>query len=299
MNSAFYPFIHHFERALSLGRDEKPEAKLDKIEALVVRDAGRPPEDVPFIASVLSIPYEARYGPNTMNPQKFKDETFRVLVDIIEAAARHQPTTMMFEDGHWADPTTLQAIDLLIGRAPQIPLLIVLTHRPEFTSRLTLNKLTRAQSAAIVSKRAGCKALPRDLVEEILIKTDGVPLFIEELTKSVSESAALRDAGDRYDYSGDVRTIAIPLTLRDSLTARLDRLGRPAKDVAQRGAVIGRDFSYELLAMIADQPRAATSGSLGSTGKLRPLVRIWESARLNIRFQARTSTGYRLPDPAP
>jgi class 3 adenylate cyclase len=262
-NSAFYPFVHHFERVLSFGRDEPPEAKLDKIQALVARDAGRPPEDVPFIASVLAVPYEARHGPNTMTPQKFRDETLRVLVDIIEAAARHQPTAMMFEDAHWADPTTLQAIDLLIGRASEIPLLIVLTHRPEFKSRwsqyghvtsLTLNKLTRAQSAAMVSKLASGKALPPDLVEEMLIKTDGVPLFIEELTKSVLESTALRDAGDCYDYSDDVRTIAIPLTLRDSLTARLDRIGRPAKDVAQRGAVIGRDFSYELLASIADQP---------------------------------------------
>ena len=136
-----------------------------------------------------------------MTPQKFKDETLRALADTVEAIARRQPTVMLFEDIHWADPTTLEVMDLLIHRVRNLPLLVVITHRPEFASRwshyghvaaLTLTKLTRPQSGAMVSRLAGDKALPADLVEQILGKTDGVPLFVEELTKSILESADLR-----------------------------------------------------------------------------------------------------------
>src|SRR6185369_2304914 len=153
--------------------------------------------DVRFIASILSIPCEARYGPLPLTPQRYKDETLRSLVDLTEAAARRHPSVMLFEDAHWADPTTLEVLDLLIDRVRTVPLLIVLTHRPEFQSRwseqghvsaLNLSKLTRAQSTAILSRLAGGKALPAALLEQILAKTDGVPLFVEELTKSILES---------------------------------------------------------------------------------------------------------------
>ena len=160
---------------------------------------------------MLSIPCEERYGAVAMTPQKFKDETLRALADTTEAIARRQPTVMLFEDIHWADPTTLEVIDLLIHRVRNIPLLVVLTHRPEFSSRwshyghvaaLTLTKLTRSQGNAMVSRLCGGKVLPADLVEKILDKTDGVPLFVEELTKSILESGNLRDAGDRWEYAG-------------------------------------------------------------------------------------------------
>jgi class 3 adenylate cyclase len=173
VNSAFYPIIDNFERALRFARDDTAEQKLDKLEALVVGQYGRPRADVRFIAAMLSIPCEERYGAVTMTPQKFKDETLRALVDTTEAIARRQPTVMLFEDAHWADPTTLEAIDLVIHRVRNIPLLVVLTHRPEFSSRwshyghvatLTLTKLTRPQSAAMVSRLAGGKALPADLL---------------------------------------------------------------------------------------------------------------------------------------
>jgi predicted ATPase len=166
---------------------------------------------------------------------------------------------MLFEDIHWADPTTLEVIDLLIHRVRNLPLLIVLTHRPEFSSRwshyghvtaLTLSKLTRPQCTAMVSRLCGGKALPADLLDQILGKTDGVPLFVEELTKSILESADLRDAGDRWEYAERAGTLAIPLTLRDSLMARLDRF-TPVKEVAQIGAAIGREFSWELIAAVA------------------------------------------------
>jgi tetratricopeptide (TPR) repeat protein len=263
VNSAFYPFIDNFERALQFGREDTPERRLDKLEALVVGEYGRPREDLRFIAAMLSIPHEARYGAATMTPQKFKDETFRALVDTVEAAARRQPTVLLFEDLHWADPTTLETMDLLIHRVRDVPLLVVITHRPEFPSRwshhghvsaLSLSKLTRAQSGAMVSRLAGGKTLPADLFEQILSKTDGVPLFVEELTKSILESAELRDSGDRWDYAGHVGALAIPLTLRDSLMARLDRFA-PVKEIAQIGAAIGREFSYELIAAVTTHPK--------------------------------------------
>ena len=231
---------------------------------MIVKHYGRPLADVRFIAAILSIPCEDRYGALNMTPQKFKDETLRSLVDLTAAAARKKPRVMLYEDLHWADPTSLEVLDLLIDRVRSIPLLIVLTHRPEFQSRwsqhghviaLNLSKLTRAQSGAIVSKLAGGKALPGDLLEQILAKTDGVPLFVEELTKSILESGELKEVADRYDYAGATHRITIPATLRDSLMARLDRFA-PVKEVAQIGAAIGREFSYELIAAVA--PHAKT-----------------------------------------
>ena len=259
VNSAFYPSIDNFERALKFSRDETPDAKLDKLEALIVTSFRRPLSDVRFIASVLSIPYEERYGALSMTPQRFKDETLRTLVDLTEAAARKHPTVMLYEDAHWADPTSLEVLDLLIDRVKAIPLLIVLTHRPEFQSRwsqqghvtaLNLSKLTRAQSGAIVDKLTQGKELPAGLLDQILNKTDGVPLYVEELTKSILESRELKEVGNRYDYVGNARSVTIPATLRDSLMARLDRFA-PVKEIAQIGAAIGREFSYGVIAAVA------------------------------------------------
>ena len=270
VNSAFWPVIDNFERALKFARDETTDAKLDKLEALVVTHYGRPLADVRFVASILSIPCEARYGALPMTPQKHKDETLRTLVDVTEAAARKQPSVLLFEDAHWADPTTLEVLDLLIDRVKTVPLLVVLTHRPEFQSRwseqghvgaLNLSKLTRTQSAAMVSALAGGKALPAALLEQILTRTDGVPLFVEELTKSILESGELKEAGDHYEYAGSARAVTIPATLRDSLMARLDRF-MPVKEIAQIGAAIGREFSYELIAAVAPMPQAQLDDAL-------------------------------------
>jgi class 3 adenylate cyclase/tetratricopeptide (TPR) repeat protein len=270
VNSAFWPIIDNLERALKLTRDETADAKLDKLEALVVTQYGRPMADVRFVASILSIPCDQRYGTLPMTPQKHKDETFRTLADITEAGARQQPSVMLFEDAHWADPTTLEVLDLLIDRVKSVSLLVVLTHRPEFQSRwsgqghvgtLNLSKLTRAQSAAIVSALGGGKALPEALHEQILTRTDGVPLFVEELTKSILESGELKDAGDHYEYGGSARAVSIPATLRDSLMARLDRF-MPVKEIAQIGAAIGREFSYELIAAVAPMPQAQLDDAL-------------------------------------
>jgi class 3 adenylate cyclase/predicted ATPase len=270
VNSPLYPTIDNLDRALKFGRDEPASSKLDKLEELMVGRYGRPLEDVRFVAAILSIPCEERYGPLAMTLQRQKEETIRALVDIVEAVARLQPTLMLLEDAHWADPTSLEELDLLIDRVRNIPLLVVLTHRPEFQPRwsghghilaLNLSKLTRAQSSAIVSKLSGGRALPADLLEQILVKTDGVPLFVEELTKTILESGELKDAGDQYDYAGTARTVTIPATLRDSLMARLDRF-MPVKEIAQIGAAIGREFSYELIAAVSPMIKAQLDDGL-------------------------------------
>jgi class 3 adenylate cyclase len=270
VNSAFWPIIDNFERTLKFTRDETTDAKLDKLEALVVTHYGRPLADVRFVAAILSIPCEARYSALPMTPQKHKDETLRTLVDLTEAAGRQQPSVMLFEDAHWADPTTLEVLDLLIDRVKTVSLLVVLTHRPEFQSRwsdqghvgaLKLSKLTRAQSAAIVSTLAGGKALPGALLDQVLTKTDGVPLFVEELTKSILESGELKESGDHYEYGGSARAVTIPATLRDSLMARLDRC-TPAREIAQIGAAIGREFNYELIEAVAPMPQAQLDDAL-------------------------------------
>jgi class 3 adenylate cyclase/tetratricopeptide (TPR) repeat protein len=270
VNSAFWPIIDNFERALKFARDEIADAKLDKLEALIVTQYGGSLAEVQFVASILSIPCEHRYGALPMTPQKHKDETLRTLVDLTEAAACQRPSVMLFEDAHWADPTTLEVLDLLIDRVRTIPLLIVLTHRPELKSRwseqghvgaLNLSKLTRPQSAAMISTLAGGKALPAALVEQIMTRTDGVPLFVEELTKSILESAELKEAGDRYEYVGSARVVTIPATLRDSLMARLDRF-TSVKEIAQIGAAIGREFSYELIAAAAPMLQAQLDDAL-------------------------------------
>src|ERR1700759_3838505 len=199
-----------------------------------------------------------------MTPQRHKDETLRTLVDIVEAAAHRQPSMLLFEDAHWADPSTLEVLDLLIDRVKAMPLLVVLTHRPEFQSRwsghghvgaLNLSKLTRTQSAAMVAALVGGKALPAPLLEQILARTDGVPLFVEELTKAILESGALKGSGDHYEYAGSARAVTIPTTLRDSLMARLDRF-MPVREIAQIGAAIGREFSYEMIEAVAPMPQA-------------------------------------------
>jgi class 3 adenylate cyclase/predicted ATPase len=270
-NSAFYPSIDFLERAMNFARDEDAESKLNKLEALMVEHYDRPKEDVRFIAAILSIPVEQRYGATQMAPSRFKDETLRALVDLVEGETRKQPCVVLFEDAHWADPTSLEVLDLLIARARNIPLLLVLTHRPEFQNRwaqhnhvsvINLLKLTKAQTGTMVSRIAKDKALPGNLLEQIVGKTDGIPLFVEELTKVMLESKQIEEKEDRYEYMGDMSSITIPVTLRDSLMARLDR-DRAIREVAQMGSVIGREFSYELLEAIALKPRADLDHALG------------------------------------
>jgi tetratricopeptide (TPR) repeat protein len=270
VNSAFYPLIANFERSLDFGRDEAPASRLDKLDALIAGHYGLPPGDVRFMAAMLSLPFEERYGPLTMAPRLVKEETIRVLADIVKAAARGGPCLLLYEDIHWADPSSLEALSLLMDRLSDIPALVVLTHRPEFeppwwryewVTAMDLAKLSSTQSRQLVSNLTGGKALPAELVEQIVAKTDGVPLFVEELTKTILESGDLIERGNRYLYAGTSVHVSIPETLRDSLMARLDRVA-DVKRIAQVGSVIGREFGYDLVAEIVRMSEAALADAL-------------------------------------
>ena len=260
--SALYPITGLLERAAGFARDDPPKARLDKLETLLARGTEGLAEAVPLIADVLGIPAEERYPSPNLSPERKARRTLEVLIEQVEGLASRQPVLALYEDVHWADPTTLAALGLLIERMQRLPILMLITFRPEFRppwaghamcTALSLSRLGRRQGAAMVERVTGGKALPAEVLDQIVAHTDGVPLFVEELIKTVLESGLLRDSGDRYELSGPLPPLAIPATLHDSLMARLDRVA-PVKDVAQIGAVIGREFSYELLVAVADRP---------------------------------------------
>jgi class 3 adenylate cyclase/tetratricopeptide (TPR) repeat protein len=256
VNSAFYPIRASFERALQFSPDTEADIRLDRLEALVIKQLGLAKDDMRLIAALLSIPYQERYGAILVSPKLAKEETMRVLIEFVRARARARPTLLLFEDAHWADPTTLDLLGRFIELLSGIPALLVITARPEFNAPLAahpavsvmnLAKFTPVQTESLVANLVGGKSLPPGLTAQIIAKTDGVPLFVEELTKTILESGDLVVDGDRYDYAGSSASVTIPETLRDSLMARLDRVA-VSKEIAQVGSVIGREFSYELSA---------------------------------------------------
>ena len=263
-NSALYPVIGLLERAAGFTREDPPAARLDKLSALLAPATEKSLEQVvPLIAALLSIPTAERYPPIDLSPQQQKQRTFEVLVDQMEGLARRQPVLATYEDIQWMDPSTRELLDLLVERVRHLPVLVVMTFRPDFqppwtghahVARVTLNRLGPPHGAAMVQRITGGKSLPAEVLAQIVGKTDGVPLFVEELTKAVLESGLLTDAGDHFELAGALPDLAIPATLQDSLMARLDRLA-PVKEVAQIGAVIGRTFSYDLLARVATMPQ--------------------------------------------
>ena len=249
------------ERAARLDRDEPPEAQLAKLEALLGRSSDRLDEVVPLLAALLGVPTGERYPALALTPEVQKRRTLQALIDQLAGLAAQQPVLALYEDVHWIDPSTLELLGLVIERIQRLPVLVLITFRPEFqppwtgqahVTTLTMSRLGRRQGADLVARVTGEKPLPAEIVEQIVARTDGVPLFVEELTKTVLESGLLADAGDHYELSGPLPPLAIPTTLHDSLMARLDRLA-PVKEVAQIGAVIGREFSHELLAAVADR----------------------------------------------
>jgi class 3 adenylate cyclase/predicted ATPase len=258
-NSALYPVIGLLERAARLDRNEAPEAQLAKLEVLLARSSDRLGEVVPLLAALLGVPTGARYPALTLTPELQKRRTFEALLEQLAGLAAQQPVLALYEDVHWIDPSTLELLGLVIERIRDLPVLALITFRPEFqppgtghahVTTLTMNRLGRRQGGNLVARVTGDKPLPAQIVEQIVARTDGVPLFVEELTKTVLESGLLADAGDRWELSGPLPPLAIPTTLHDSLIARLDRLA-PVKEVAQTAAVIGREFSHELLAAVS------------------------------------------------
>jgi class 3 adenylate cyclase/tetratricopeptide (TPR) repeat protein len=258
LNSPLYPFIEQFEFAAGFARDDTVEQRLERLEAALQGDAAQKGEAAPLFAALLSLPTE-RYRPLDLSPRKQKERTLEALVGQVEARARHGPVLMVVEDVHWIDPTSQELLEVLVPKLQQLPVLLVMTYRLEYgplwagqanVTSLTLNRLARRQGAELVDAMTQGRALPPEVLDEILARTDGVPLFVEELTRSVLESGLLRETGDHYALQGPLTALAIPASLRDSLMARLDRLG-PVKEIAQIGACIGREFSYELLERIA------------------------------------------------
>jgi tetratricopeptide (TPR) repeat protein len=269
-NSALHPIITQLERAAGFAPDDAPEAKLAKLELLLRRATEQLDETVPLIAALLGVPTHDRYPALNLSPQRQKQRTLEVLIEQLAGLARARPVLELYEDLHWVDPSTLELLDLLVERVRALPVLAVLTYRPEFTppwsgrahvTALPLNRLGRRQGAALVERITGGKALPVAVLDQIVARTDGVPLFVEELTKTVLESGLLADAGDHYELSGPLPPLAIPATLHDSLMARLDRLA-PVKEVAQTAAVIGREFSHDLLAAVSPLPDAELAAAL-------------------------------------
>ncbi len=257
-DSALFPFIDQLGRASELASDDPPDVKLDKLEALL-GPAALSDEDVAFLADLLSLPVSERHPLPNLTPPRKKARTLETLIRQVEGLSRRLPILAVFEDAHWIDPTSRELLDLAVERFRSLPVLLVVTFRPEFqppwvgqprVMLLALNRLDGRDRIALVEQIAGRKPLPVEVVSQIADRTDGVPLFVEELTKNVLESGVLREEPDRYVLDRKLPPLEIPATLQDSLMARIDRLA-PVRLVAQIGAAIGREFSYALLRAVS------------------------------------------------
>ena len=264
-NSALYPLVEHWKRLAGWQPEDDSAARLAKLENALAPYRLPREEAVPLFASLLSVPLDDSYPRLSLTPEQLKEQTADAIVALTLEEAERQPLLTVWEDVHWADPSTLDLLGQLIDQAPTVPLLIVLTYRPEFTPPwparshvrpLPLSRLERPQIEVLAVRLAGGKALPAEVVEHIVQKTDGVPLFVEEMTKAVLGSSVLRAEGDRYTLTGPLSEVSIPASCTKSLMARLDRLPT-LREVAQMGAVLGREFAYEMLRAIAalDEPR--------------------------------------------
>jgi class 3 adenylate cyclase len=234
-NSALYPSIAQLERAADFRREDTPEQRLAKLEAVLAQGTNNLSEAVPLLADLLSIPTGERYPPLNLTPQKRKEKTLHAQLVQVEGLAARQPVLMVFEDIHWSDPTTLESLDLLVDRVASLRVLVILTFRPEFAppwvgrphvTMINLNRLPPGRRVEMIAHVTGGKALPKEIADQIIDRTDGVPLFIEELTKNVLESGIVTDAGDSYAAAGPVTPLAIPTSLHASLLARLDERSR-------------------------------------------------------------------------
>jgi class 3 adenylate cyclase/tetratricopeptide (TPR) repeat protein len=258
-NDAFYPVIGQIWRGAGFVSGEPAAARLDKLEMMISRAQLDIGEIVPYLASLLAIPTEGRYPALEMSPSEVKERTIAALISMVVGVAKSVPVVMLLEDAHWIDPTSLDLTGRLVERVQDLAVLIVVTARPEFAApwigrphftALALNRFERSQVVTMIDRIMSSRALPTEVLDQIIAKTDGVPLFVEELTKSVLESGLLREENGAYVLASALTPLAIPSTLHDSLTARLDRLS-PIKEIAQIGAAIGREFSYDLLEAVS------------------------------------------------
>ena len=258
-NSPLYPFIAQLERAAGFEPANSAEAKLDKLEALIKRTSKNLPRDLALISGLLSVPTNGRYPAPAVSPQQKREMTLAALLDQLDGEAAQGTVLIVVEDAHWIDPTSLDLLDRTVARAADLPLLLLITLRPEVepawvgqphVTILPLSRLGRRDSVGMLDGITKGKALPNAVVEQVLAHTDGVPLFIEELASTLLESGVLRETPNSHVLDAPLPPLAIPTTLQASLVARLDRLGW-VKEVAQIGATIGREFSHELIAAVS------------------------------------------------
>jgi len=245
-STALFPIIEQLKFAAGLDAESKSRLQLAKLEALLGRAVKMPQRVLPLLATLCGIAEEGPSSASTLTPGALKSRTFDALINQITGLAHQSPVMMLFEDLHWLDPTTAEFLTMVISTVPRLPLLMLGTARPEFqptwpVNVVELSRLDRRQSVALIERVIESKFLPEALEAEILVKTEGIPLFIEELTKTVVETVGLTEVGQRYELTKPLSAFAVPATLYDSLMARLDRLGSP-KAVAQIAAVIGREF---------------------------------------------------------
>jgi TOMM system kinase/cyclase fusion protein len=259
-NSALYPWIELLERVvLRFEPEETPQQRLRKLEGFLVQYGLPLAETVPLFASLLSLSLPADYTPLPLSPEQQKQQTLHALLTILLRIAAQQPVLFVIEDLHWVDPSTLEFLNLLVDQGPTARVLALFTFRPDFSppwtgrshcTQVTVNRLLRRQAVEVIRQVAHGKALPAEVVEQIVAKTDGVPLFVEELTKMVLDAGLLEEQADHYAVTGPQPPLAIPTTLHDSLMARLDHLAA-VKGLAQLGATLGREFPYDLLQAVS------------------------------------------------
>jgi class 3 adenylate cyclase/tetratricopeptide (TPR) repeat protein len=264
-DSSFYPMVQHLEHAAGFEPGEGIDTQLDKLEASLRIAEPR------LIAELLQIDGTRRYGPLDLTPQQFRNEILDAISAEIQALSREKPVFVVVEDAHWIDASTLAALEACLDRIAGERVMMLITARPVFehgfgghpvVTKLTLNRLGSDQTAAVLSKITGGKRLPAEIVSEIVAKTDGVPLFVEELTKTIIESGELTETADAYELVGPMSRVTIPATLHDSLMARIDRL-QPVKEIAQIAACIGREFERSVLAEVARVADTTLDEALG------------------------------------
>ena len=258
-HSAFYPFLGQLERAARLSREDTPSVKLDKLDSLLA-PSDSCPQDAALLAEMLSLPNDGRYPALAFTPAQRRQKTLEAIITHIIALTRGAPLLMIFEDAHWSDPSSQEVLGLAIQQLVSHPALLIITFRPEFdapwtnsqATTLILDRLPMSHVGTMIDRVAGTTTLADNVRQEIVERCDGVPLFVEEMTKAVLEAESEHDAR-RTVSAAPARKLAVPPTLHASLMARLDRLG-PAKEMAQIAAAIGREFSHDLLASVARKP---------------------------------------------
>ena len=253
-DSALYPIIGQMERAAGLAHGDTAQVKLDKLDALLA-PTSTSKQDAALFAEMLSLPNDGRYPALNMDPQQRRQKTLEALTAQLEALSRQKPALMIFEDAHWTDPTSLETFGRVVDRVRSLPVLLIVTFRPEFeppwigrhyVAALTINRLAQHDIEAMIDRVVGNKLIPAGVRKDIIERTDGIPLFVEEMTKAVLEAGSEEEA-QRTAATVPSTALAVPASLHASLMARLDRLGA-AREVAQIGAAIGREFSHALLA---------------------------------------------------